>query len=230
VYEDVLRERGVTIERVEIDEGVPLPDWRLFDLIVAMGGPMSVNDEAELPWLAEEKALIRAARRADVPYFGVCLGAQLLAASLGARVYSGPAPEVGVLPVLLTDEGRDDPVFASLPQRFATLQWHGDTFDLPAGALLLASSPAYRNQAFRVGSAYGVQFHLEVSASMASAWACVPEYADALERTEGAGALQRLLGEFEEARSGMQERARAIFAAWLDTAVAERAAAGAARR
>jgi GMP synthase (glutamine-hydrolysing) len=234
VYAEVLRERRARIDPVELDDGEQLPDWRRYDLIVAMGGPMSVNDDAELPWLAEEKAAIRAAVRAGIPYFGVCLGAQLLAASLGARVYPGPAPEVGVLPVSLTDEGRSDPVFSQLPQEFPTLQWHGDTFDLPDGAVLLARSPAYPNQGFRVGSAYGVQFHLEVSASIAADWARVPAYAEALERTQGAGALPRLLAEFGRSRPAMEERARALFARWLDTAVdADRtlpAVAGGARR
>jgi GMP synthase (glutamine-hydrolysing) len=218
-YEDALRERRATIDRVELDEGEPLPDWRRYDLIVAMGGPMSVNDDADLPWLADEKATVRAAVEAGVPYFGVCLGAQLLAASLGARVYRGPVPEVGVLSVSLTDEGRADAVLSSLPDTFATLQWHGDTFDLPDGAVLLARSSAYPNQAFRVGSAYGLQFHLEVSASIAAEWARVPAYAEALERTGGAGALPRLLVEFDERRPAMEEQARALFGRYLDTVV-----------
>ncbi|MGI8421834.1 MAG: type 1 glutamine amidotransferase, partial [Gaiellaceae bacterium] len=168
VYEDVLRERGATIHRVELDEGEPLPDWRDFDAIVAMGGPMSVNDEAELPWLRDEKALIGEAVRAGVPCFGACLGVQLLAASLGAEVVPGPAPEVGLLPVFLTDAAASDSVFAPLPHELLTLQWHGDTFALPEGAVLLASSPAYQNQAFRWGRhAYGVQFHRELAREMA---------------------------------------------------------------
>jgi GMP synthase-like glutamine amidotransferase len=219
VYEDVLRERGSSIDRVELDEGEVLPDWRRYDLIVAMGGPMSVNDDAELPWVADEKTFIRAAVTAGTPYFGVCLGAQLLAASLGARVFQGPAPEVGVLPVSLTDEGRADPVFTGLPREFATLQWHGDTFELPEAAVLLAGSTSYPNQAFRVGPAYGVQFHLEVSASIAAEWANVPAYADALEQTQGADALARLLADFEEHRAAMEERARALLTSWLETAV-----------
>jgi GMP synthase-like glutamine amidotransferase len=150
-YEAVLRERGATLHRVELDEGEPLPTLADFDAIVAMGGPMSVNDDAELPWLTAEKAAIGAAVRAGVPYFGACLGVQLLAASLGARVYAGPEPEVGVLPVTLTADGAADPLFAGLPASFPTLQWHGDTFDLPEGATLLASSPAFPNQAFRYG-------------------------------------------------------------------------------
>jgi len=159
-FEDVLIAAGADIHRVELDEGEPLPSWQDYVAIVAMGGPMSVNDDAELPWLTAEKAAIGEAVRAGVPYFGACLGAQLLAASLGARVYAGPEPEVGVLPVTLTAEGAADPLFAGLPRSFPTLQWHGDTFDLPEGATLLASSPAFPNQAFRYGRApYGIQFH-----------------------------------------------------------------------
>jgi GMP synthase (glutamine-hydrolysing) len=159
VYEDVLDEHGATIHRVELDEGDPLPDWRGFDAIVAMGGPMGALDDDEHPWLTDEKRLIADAVRSGLPFWGVCLGVQLLAASLGARVYSGSAPEVGVLPVLLTDEALADPVFAGTPRELLSLQWHGDTFDLPDGATRLAGSPAYPNQAFRVGAdAYGVQF------------------------------------------------------------------------
>lgn len=223
-YEDVLRDRGVKIDRIEVDEGERLPDWRRYDLIVAMGGPMSVNDEAELPWLLDEKATIRSALAAGVPFFGACLGAQLLAASLGARVYAGEQPEVGVLPVFLTNDGRADPVFSGLPPELETLQWHGDTFELPEGATLLARSDAYPNQAFRVSSAYGVQFHLEVSAGMAEEWARVPAYAEALERTHGPGALERLLGRFDDARPAMEQRARALFARWLETSVEARPA------
>jgi GMP synthase (glutamine-hydrolysing) len=142
VYEDVLTERGATIHRVELDEGEPLPDWREFSAIVAMGGPMSVNDEEELPWLRAEKAFIAEAVRAGLPFFGACLGVQLLAASLGAEVVPGAAPEVGLLPVFLTEATSTDPVFAGLPRELLTLQWHGDTFSLPEAAVLLASSPA----------------------------------------------------------------------------------------
>jgi GMP synthase-like glutamine amidotransferase len=142
----VLRDREVSIERVEVDAGEPIPDWREFDAIVAMGGPMSVNDPFD--WLATEKLVVAEAVRAGAPFFGACLGAQLLAASLGAAVYPGPAPEVGLLPVTLGDAALADPVFAGLPRQPLTLQWHGETFDLPDGAVALASSPAYPNQAF----------------------------------------------------------------------------------
>ena len=144
VFEDVLRDRGADLHRVELDEGEPLPDWRAFDAVVAMGGPMSANDDEALPWLTAEKQLIAEAVQADKPFWGVCLGVQLLAASLGARVYPGAVPEVGILPVALTLDGLTDPVFAGLPHEVLTLQWHGDTFDLPHGAVRLAGSPAER--------------------------------------------------------------------------------------
>jgi len=216
VFEDVLRERGVELHRVELDEGDPLPDWREFDAIVAMGGPMSVNDDAELPWLADEKRAIGDAVRAGCPYWGVCLGVQLLAASLGARVYLGPEPEVGLLPVELTEEGRTDPVFGGLESSVTTLQWHGDTFDLPDGAVRLASSPAYANQAFRFERAYGAQFHLEVSAAMAREWAEVPEYVASLRRTLGDEGAPAFLAAIEESADAMRSAGRALFERWLD--------------
>jgi GMP synthase (glutamine-hydrolysing) len=220
VFEDVLRERDVELHRVELDEGELLPNWREYDAIVAMGGPMSATDDAELPWLVEEKRVIGDAVRAGTSFWGVCLGVQLLAASLGARVYPGPTPEVGLLPVALTDDARADPVFAGASSELVTLQWHGDTFDLPEGAVRLASSPAYENQAFRYGRAYGVQFHLEVSSEMAREWAEVPEYVASLERTLGRAEAPAFLAAIEERADVMRAEGRALFERWLDRVVA----------
>ena len=219
VYEDVLRERGASIERIELDEGETIPAHREFDAVIAMGGPMSVNDDELLPWLADEKRFVAEAVRAGTPFWGVCLGVQLLASSLGARVYAGPEPEVGLLPVEVTPEGRGDPVFAGLPDSVVTLQWHGDTFDLPEGSVRLAGSPAYPNQAFRWGGAYGVQFHLEVTPEMAREWAAVPEYAASLEQTLGPGAATAFLGSVETRADEMLGHGRALFERWLDRVV-----------
>jgi len=224
VYEDVLREQEVELVRVELDEGERIPPGD-FDAIVAMGGPMSANDDAALPWLADEKRFIAHAVRSGTPYWGVCLGVQLLAASLGARVSAGPAPEVGLLPVELTDDAHADPVFAGAPPQLLTLQWHGDTFELPDGAVRLAGSAAYRNQAFRYRNAYGVQFHLEVSAAMAREWADVPEYAASLERVLGPGAAQEFVAQVEERSPDMLSVGRTLFERWLDAVVAPRVAA-----
>jgi GMP synthase (glutamine-hydrolysing) len=221
VYEDVLREQGAVIERVELDDGDPLPDWREFDALIAMGGPMGAADDDDLPWLATERRFIGDAVRADTPFWGVCLGAQLLAASLGGKVYPGAAPEVGLLPVTLTRDALEDPVFAPAPRTLLTLQWHGDTFDLPRDAQLLATSRAYAHQAFRWGrAAYGLQFHLEVSAEMAKEWAEVPAYAEALERVLGPGALERLTEELEQQADELGAYGRRLFERWLHLASA----------
>lgn len=223
LYEDILLQRKATIDRVELDQGERLPDWRGFDLIIAMGGPMSVNDDATLPWLTDEKRLIGDAVHAGLPFFGACLGVQLLAAALGARVYPGPSPEVGLLAVTLTAEGRRDPVMGGLPDRLFAVQFHGDTFDLPAGAVRLARSDAYPNQAFRWGQAYGMQFHLEVSADMVRAWLEVPEYAAYLERTLGPGGGQRMLRDVESREGELFGYGRRMFESWLDATVTSRA-------
>ncbi len=217
VFEDVLREKGAELHRVELDEGDALPDRRGFDAIVAMGGPMSVNDDAELPWLTQEKRLIAEAVRAGVPFWGTCLGVQLLAAALGARVYPGSTPEVGLMTVTFTEEAQADPVFRGVPRELLTLQWHGDTFDLPEGATRLAGSVEYPNQAFRWGeSAYGVQFHVEVSAEMAAAWAEVPAYSEYLDRVLGPGSLDKLVGDLGAKEAEIRSQGRRMFERWLD--------------
>ena len=215
-FEDELRSRGLDLVRVELDAGEPLPDWREFPAIVVMGGPMGAYEEGEHPWLAGEKRLLGEAVEADVPVWGVCLGAQLLAGALGARVYPGEQPEVGLLPVELTPAASSDPVFGEAPSSFPTLQWHGDTFDLPEGATLLASSPAYPNQAFRVGRSYALQFHIEVSLELATEWAGVPAYAQSLEATLGPGALDGLLAGVAEHADVTLPLARRLFGSWLE--------------
>jgi GMP synthase (glutamine-hydrolysing) len=220
IFSDVLTDRGIAIETIELDEAGELPDWREADLVLAMGGPMSVHDEAEHPWLAGEKRWIAAAVQAGVPYLGVCLGAQLLAASLGAPVYTGGIPEVGVLPIAVAAAARDDPVLGPLGDRFPALQWHGDTFGIPAGAVHLAGSAAYPNQAFRFGrAAYAVQFHVEVTDRMLGEWGQVPAYRESAQAVLGASGFEMLAGEFAAARASMARSASLMFSGWLDQAV-----------
>lgn len=226
-YEDELVDRGMTLERIEIDEGDALPDWRGFDGLIAMGGPMGVNDEDAHPWLRAEKRLIAEAVRAGKPYWGICLGGQLLAAALGARVFRGTAPEVGMYEDLtLTEGAAGDPVFSAAPQRLVSLQWHSDGFELPDGAVLLVSSPTYRHQAFSWKGAYGLQFHLEVPAELAAQWAEVPAYASALEQILGAGAMTRLVDAIGEHSAETTALARRLFGRWLDLVVSDSVAIG----
>ena len=219
VFSEVMRDRGVEQVPVELDENEPLPDWREFDAVLAMGGPMGAVDDAEHPWLAPEKRLVREAVDDGRPFLGVCLGVQLLAAALDARVYPAERPEVGLLPVELTPEGRDDPLFAGVEEPLVSLQWHGDTFDLPDGAALLARSPLVPNQAFRAAErAYGVQFHLEVTGEMAREWAEVPAYRDSLADTLGEEGGARFIADVERRADELHPAARRLFANWLDLA------------
>ena len=219
VFSEVMRERGVEPIPVELDENEPLPDWREFDGVLAMGGPMGAGDDAEHAWLGPEKRLVREAVEAERPFLGVCLGVQLLAAALGARVYDAEQPEIGLLPVELTAEGRDDPLFAGLDERLMSLQWHGDTFDLPSGAVRLAHSPPVPNQAFRAGErAYGVQFHLEVTGGMAREWGEVPAYRRSLAETLGEEGGTAFLADVERRADELRPAARRLFSNWLDLA------------
>jgi GMP synthase-like glutamine amidotransferase len=224
-YGDELVEWGVDVHRVEIDEGEPLPEWREFAGIVAMGGPMGAYEDDRHPWLATEKRLIADAVHAGMPFWGVCLGSQLLAAALGARVYAGEQAEVGLLPVYTTPAAAEDPVFASLPAEFVALQWHGDTFALPEGALQLARSSQYEQQAFVYKRAYGLQFHLEVDAALATAWGDVPAYARSLRQLLGNDALPSLVEQVARHEAEATRLARRLFAAWLEHVVGLRRAA-----
>ena len=161
---------GLTIVRVDRGEAIPKPAAvPAMAGLVVMGGPMAVSDG--LKWLADERELLREAVAAGLPVLGVCLGAQQLAAALGARVTRGPAPEYGVGEVHLTAAANDDAVFSAAPTPLPCVHWHGDTFSLPENAVRLAGNDAYENQAFRVGDrAYGLQFHVEVTASLAAHW------------------------------------------------------------
>lgn len=214
LFEDVIHEQGASIARIELDKGKPLPDWRRFDAIVAMGGPMNADDDEILPWLSDEKQLIAEAVVAGKPFWGVCLGAQLLAASLGARVFVGPEPEIGILPLTLNAAAMDDPLLTGFPGEILAFHWHSYTFDLPAGAVLLASSRAYANQVFRVGwLAYGLQCHLEVSVEIVSEWLAVPAYAASLEQR--VGATDRLLVDLERHQEAIRRHGRRLFERWL---------------
>jgi GMP synthase (glutamine-hydrolysing) len=221
LFTGLLNDRGFAVETIELDEGDGLPDWREVDVVLGMGGPMGASDETGHPWLAAEKEWIAAAVRGGTPYLGVCLGAQLLAASLGAEVRAGETPEVGVLPVEVTGPGRADPVFGVLDGQFPALQWHGDTFAIPSGAVHLGRSAAYPNQAFRFGEvAYAVQFHVEVTDSMLSEWRHVPAYQKSAEAVLGADGFQHLAAAFAAARDSMARTAAQLFTAWLDLAAA----------
>lgn len=149
-------------------ESEVLPDINEIDFLVVMGGPMSANDDNEFPWLTVEKKFIRTVVESGKSVLGICLGAQLIASAMGARVYKNPVKEIGWFPV----QGIPSPDSSSLsfPSSMVAFHWHGETFDLPSGATLLAKSEGCENQAFQIGaSIVGLQFHLETTPESAQA-------------------------------------------------------------
>jgi GMP synthase (glutamine-hydrolysing) len=181
---EVLTRRGLSVDSLPLDRGGQVPSsLDRGDLLVVMGGSMGVGDagDPQFPFLAKEIELLRSVLAAGQPVLGICLGSQLLAAAAGSRVYPNqqpdsagvlrPAREVGFGEVRLLGRERE-PALAGLGDRLLVLHWHGDTFDLPAGAVRLAESDRCANQAFRLGRrAYGLQFHVETDADLVRWWA-----------------------------------------------------------
>lgn len=179
-YESALRARGAEIQPIAAWRNPPFPEPADHDMILVGGTPLAAYDADAHPFLRAEISFLTAAVRQRVPCFGICCGAQLLASVLGADVRRNPEREIGVYEVSLTARGREDPLLEGFPDPFPVFQWHGDTFDIPAGADHLAEAPACRHQVFRRGTTAGVQFHLEVTAAEAGCWAdaYAPELAD----------------------------------------------------
>lgn len=164
-----LEARGIGFDYADLyRDSTDSPDPAAYDGLIFMGGPMSVNDP--LPYLAQELRFIELAARRGQPVLGVCLGSQLIAKALGARVYRNAVKEIGWFELEFTAAAADDALFAGC-RRELVFHWHGETFDLPSGAAHLASSNRCRHQAFRFGeSIYGLQFHLEVTPEMIADW------------------------------------------------------------
>jgi GMP synthase-like glutamine amidotransferase len=181
-----------------------LPDG-VFDALLVMGGPMSVNDPHD--WIRREREFIREHVARGMPYLGICLGSQLLAAACGGSVAPGPAPEIGVMPVRRTPDAAADPLFRRLPDTFDVVEWHGEGITIPPDATVLASSDLFPVQAFRVGrAAYGVLFHLELEAGGVDAL-CTHCGADLRRAGVTAAEIQRA---YTDAAPGLRARAGLI--------------------
>ena len=176
---EFLSAAGESFQIVEL-EREPLPSPDEFTSLVILGGPMSVNDTALYPYLLREEELVRKFIDQGRRVLGVCLGAQMMAKALGARVYPGAEKEIGWYDINLTDDALKDPAMGALAAEPSTgrtersvkvFQWHGETFDLPAGAVHLADSSLFANQAFRMGeAAYAFQFHIEAQKKTIFEW------------------------------------------------------------
>ena len=178
VLDPMLRRAGFRIRYVNFfREPAAQPDVERYNGLIVLGGPMHADQTAAHPHLVTEIRAIREALRLQIPVLGICLGAQLLAAALGASVRPNPVREIGWYRLQCTDAAGADPLFCHLPGAAHVFQWHAYTFDLPQGAVHLASTPTCRNQAFRFGElAYGLQFHLEANEAQIQRWLRIPAY------------------------------------------------------
>jgi GMP synthase (glutamine-hydrolysing) len=208
VFDEAVEAGGHTLDRWSVPDGAAPDAASRYDAVMVFGGSMHPDQDDRFSWLEREEGFLREVLDAEVPVFGVCLGAQMLARAAGASVGPASAPEIGWLEVSLTREGRADPVLGVLPRSATVFQWHHYTFDVPPGADELARSEI-STQAFRLtGPAWGIQFHAEVTLPMVSAW--IEEDPDDLPMPPG-----ELRSETEKHMARSNEQGRLLAEAFL---------------
>lgn len=202
-FEPALRDLGFDVQKHIVPHvGLPKDGG---DLLLVMGGPMSVNDPD--PWIAAETEFIRAHVTQGRPYLGVCLGSQFLAKAIGGRVYAGRQPEIGMTAIELTRDGRRDPAFRGADSPLQVFEWHGEGIELPPGTVNLASSSLFPVQAFRHGGrAYGLLFHLEIDPDGADKLCC----ACAGDVARASTSASRLVDDLRPHVQRLQEQARHV--------------------
>lgn len=221
ILRQFLAEDGIAWDAVELDAGDAIPRLEDYDVLWVMGGPMDVWDIEDCPWLvAEKRAIRRWVRELQRPFLGLCLGHQLLADALGGTCGPQRPPEIGILEVELTAEGKADPVFGNLPQRMKTLQWHSvRVAQAPGDAAVLASSGICPVQAMRIGhNAYSMQYHVEIEPDTIPNWGCVPAYESALVKARGPGAVTTLANEARPLMESFTANARTIYDGFMSVA------------
>jgi GMP synthase-like glutamine amidotransferase len=199
-----LESAGADIRTIRLYAGDNLPELRELDAIVSMGGPMNVYEEDKYPFLKDETLFLQNAINADVPVLGICLGAQMIAKAAGARVTRSPKEEIGRGEISLTEAGKNEPLFAGIPETLDVFQWHGDMFHIPDGGRLLASSKDCPNQALRYRNAVGLQFHIEVTAEILAEW-----FANSPE-------LETIVNSYKELEPVLTKRAQQIYANFVE--------------
>src|SRR5690606_32280251 len=219
LFERLLRARGHAVRYLDVPES-PCDPAEAADLLVILGGPIGAYEEDAYPFLSSELRLIERRLSAGLPTLGICLGAQLIARALGARVYPGPEPEIGWKPLSLSPAGMASPLGALVTEGNTTapvLHWHGDTFDLPSGATLLASTSVCAHQAFALGArVLGLQFHAEVEPTRVESW--LVGHTAELRAVRGLSAVRELRSETQRFAPALGHRAERCFSRWLDQA------------
>jgi len=213
IMANLLDSAGISTESIRTFENQPVPG-KMGDAagLIIMGGPMGVYEQGRYPFLRDEMRLIEQALQEEKPVLGICLGSQLLAATLGAVVTRGTNKEIGWHPVTLTESAADDRLWAGVEPSFVAFHWHGDIFELPRGAVSLASSDLTACQAFRYGQkAYGFLFHMEVTKEIIENM--VKTFADELQETsiDGSDIIKRT----KDYLSDLQKIGRVVFQRWV---------------
>ncbi len=218
MLDPMIRQRGHRIRYVNFSRDPNAqPTVDRYHALIVLGGPMVPDDTAGHPHLATEIRCIERALERDIPVLGICLGAQLLAHTLGAAVRPGSEWEIGWYPVGPGRDGGADRLFAALTQPTPIFQWHGYTFDLPAGAKHLARSAAYRNQAFRYADcAYGLQFHLELDRRLINRWLSLPAYLEELENSGVVSSAEQIRQDTDRHIANSNRLGQNIFGGFLD--------------
>lgn len=208
---DLIAQHGFDHELITIDTGMAVPP-QVDDVsgLIFMGGPMSVNDP--LPWIDDELQLIRLALKKNIPVLGICLGSQLMAKALGVRVTAGPCMELGWLPIHQT---RESLWSEGLPDSFEVFHWHGETFELPAGAHLLFASDKCAHQGFALGPHLALQFHVEVTAAMIEEWLQLNS-ADFQRRCYTTHDASAVRAETPEKIQSLHDTAKILLGRWLN--------------
>jgi GMP synthase-like glutamine amidotransferase len=212
---EIMQEHQIACDVIKVEEA-PIPDPTNYDAVLAMGGPQHVGHNDDYPYLVSAARAIRRAVEQEIPFLGLCLGGQLLANAMGAQVKKHTSPVIGFYEVQFTGEGKKDPLFEGLPGFQQVFHWHEDTFDIPDGAIQLATNPHTQNQAFRYGrAAYGTQFHIEVTPAMFDVWLNYPEYREEIVRTFGEATAERFSSDREKYYPLYREHSRIMFENFL---------------
>jgi len=214
----LLKDAGFRIKYVNFERHPDAePSLEGYDGLIVLGGPMNVDEVDKYHNLKTEVKIIREAVKKGLPILGICLGSQLLAKALGAKVRKNPEKEIGWYEVSPTKKGQKDPLISNFMQEEKIFQWHGDTFELPDGAKLLASSPLCKNQAFRYGeNVYGFQFHLEVDTPMIERWLRVPENKKEIEDLNGKVDPEEIRAETPDYILRLNELSNSVFGNFIE--------------
>ncbi len=209
--EDYLKENKIAYAIVDLaKKGNKIPDLSDYNALIVMGGPMNVYEINEFPYLIEEEKIIKTAIEKNYLVLGICLGAQMMAKALGAKVTKGKTKEIGWYDINLTDDGLKDKALGPLGKDIKVFQWHGDTFDIPSDAVRLAGSELFSNQAFRYGErAYALQFHLEVTEDIIKDWLKHGE--EELKPLKGIIEPKKIVEDNKKYIKGFEERGRQFY-------------------